>query len=370
MRVLVASDKFKGSLTAPEACDAIAAGLREAAAGDALEIRTLPVADGGDGLARTLADALGGSLEIRTVPDALGDPVEAEFALVEGGRVAVIEMAEASGLAQLAGRELRPLEASTLGTGRLVRHAIDLGVGEIVLGIGGSATNDGGTGLAEALGFRFFDENGDVLTCLPMPLAQARAIERPAGLDIPPVRVACDVANPLLGPEGCTRVYGPQKGIAEEDFAVHEARLARLVELFGEEGRETAELPGAGAAGGLGFGAVMFLGARLVPGFELVADLVGLADAVGWADLVITGEGRLDDQSWQGKAPAGVARLAGKKGKRAAAFCGIRDTEATGPFEKIVEIRDPSLGVEENMARGAELLREAARLYGEAFSGS
>lgn len=374
MKILVACDKFKGSLTAPEACEALAAGLREGLGATPHEIRLLPIADGGDGIAATLLAAAGGERIEAEVAGPLGAPVRAGYALLAeddgGGRTAVIEMAQASGLALLGEQAKDPLRASTFGTGQLVRHAAESGVSEILLGIGGSATNDGGTGLAEALGFRFEDAEGTALAGLPCGLERVARIVPPERCAFPRVTVACDVTNPLLGPEGCTRVYGPQKGIAEEDFAFHEARLARLVALFGEAGRTAADRPGSGAAGGLGFGARIFLDAALAPGFDLVAERIGLAESVAWADLVLTGEGRLDAQSLQGKGPHGVVRLAREQGKATAAFCGaLEDRSLEQAFGPVVEIRDPSDDLAGNLARGRERLREAARCFAPTLSG-
>ncbi len=364
MKILVACDKFKGSLTAAEACAAVAEGLQEGFGGAGIELRQLPVADGGDGIAETLLAAGGGEWIAAEVAGPLGDPVRAGYALIDGGRTAVVEMAQASGLARIDDREKDPRRASTRGTGQLVLHAIGRGAREILLGIGGSATNDGGSGMAEALGYRFEDAAGTPLAGLPIGLENAARLIPPDKTTFPPVTVACDVTNPLLGPEGCTRVYGPQKGIAPGDFAFHEERLARLVALTGEGGRLAASYPGAGAAGGLGFGAMIFLDATLVPGFDLVATRLDLAAAVAWADLVITGEGSLDTQSLQGKGPHGVVRLARASGKPTAAFCGrLEDPALEREFGPVVEIRDPDASLAENLARGGERLREAAREF-------
>ena len=370
MKILVASDKFKGSLTAPEACAAIAAGLREGLGSTEVEIRSLPIADGGDGIADTLLAACGGRWVECDVTGPLGDPVKAGYTLLDGGEVAVIEMAKASGLVLVADRTPDPLRASTFGTGSLIAHATAAGVREIVLGIGGSATNDGGTGMAEALGFRFEEEDGTVVTGLPSGLERVARLVPPDKTTFPRVVVACDVTNPLLGERGCTRIYGPQKGITPETFAHHEERLARLVALValvalvGEDGEAAAAVPGSGAAGGLGFGAIVFLGATLVPGFDLVAEKLGLSEAIRDADLVITGEGRLDTQSLQGKGPHGVARLARRFGKRTAAFCGsLERRELEEEFGPVTEIGDPDRSLEENLAAGADLLRDAAKRF-------
>lgn len=362
MRVLVASDKFKGSLTASEACASISAGLSEALPAEDLEIRSLPIADGGDGIAETLCSALEGRWREVNVTDPLGETVLAGYTMIDGGKTAVIEMARASGLALLGSRAKDPLRASTFGTGELILDAMNEGVSEIILGIGGSATNDGGTGMALALGFRFLNEKGDDLSDLPAELTLIQEIVAPELHSLPRITVACDVVNPLLGPNGCTAIYGPQKGISKESFALHESRLAHLVSLLGAHGEKSAKLPGAGAAGGLGFGAMVFLGAGLVPGFDLVAEKLNLEEAVSWADLVITGEGRIDLQSLQGKGPFGVVGMAKRHRKPTAAFCGsLGEGDLESVFGPLCEIRDPSLDLSENMSRGAELLRLAAR---------
>lgn len=369
MRLLVASDKFKGSLGAPAACEAIAEGLREGWKGETPEIQTLPIADGGDGIAETLLDASGGEWVECQVRGPLGKPVTAGYALIEEGRTAVIEMAKASGIVLVGEEEKDPRRATTYGTGQLILDAMRRGVSEILLGIGGSATNDGGSGMAEALGFRCEDEEGNALHDLPVNLEHAARLIAPDKTTFPKVTLACDVTNPLLGPDGCTRVYGPQKGIRPEDFEDHETRLGHLVTLTGQPGENAARLPGSGAAGGLGFGARVFLDATLVPGFDLVASRIGLAGAVAAADLVITGEGRLDSQSLQGKGPHGVVRLARSLGKETAAFCGsLESRELEDEFGPIFEIRDDSLDLATNLARGRKHLREAARRFGQTLS--
>ena len=245
MKILVASDKFKGSLSAVEACAAITKGLREALPDPRHEIRSIPIADGGDGIAETLLAAAGGKWIETEALDPLGSPLRAGYALLDGGKTAVIEMAKASGLVLLGGRKKEPLRATTYGTGQLIQHAIAAGAGEIILGIGGSATNDGGTGLAEALGYRFEDTEGTPITRLPLGLERIARIFPPDKTTFPRVTVACDVTNPLLGPDGCTRIYGPQKGIAPDDIPKHEERLARLVKVTGAG--PSAAQPTAGA---------------------------------------------------------------------------------------------------------------------------
>lgn len=364
MKILVASDKFKGSLTAAEACAAIADGLREGASGVSREVRCLPIADGGDGIAETLTSAANGEWVKVDVRGPLGESVTAGYGLIDGGKTAVIEMAKASGLALLGDRVNDPLRASTYGTGELILDAVSRGAEEVLLGIGGSATNDGGTGMALALGYRFYDADQRELTALPDELEKVTRFTRPDHFAFPAVTVACDVTNPLLGPRGCTAVYGPQKGMTPDTFPPHEARLARLVKVTGEKGNIAADTPGAGAAGGLGFGAIVFLDAILAPGFDLVASRLGLAEAMEWADLVITGEGRLDHQSLEGKGPFGVVAMARERGIPTAAFCGsLADRALESAFGPISEIRDPALSLAENMARGSERLRAAARNF-------
>ncbi len=371
-RILVAADKFKGTLSGPEACAAIADGLEDAL-GDRIEVATAPVADGGEGMARSITEAHGGEWIPLTVSDPLGRPVEAGYGFFHdesGLRFGVVEMAEASGLWRVEEKERDPWRASTFGTGELMRAAIEKGADRLLLGIGGSATNDGGSGMALALGFHFFSAEGDVLTEMPADLEKAVSLYGPAE-PLPPVEVACDVTNPLLGDEGCTAVYGPQKGIEPDRFAAHESRLAHLVDLVGKAGADASKVPGAGAAGGLGFGCLAFLGATLRPGFELVAEVLGLEDRVREADIVITGEGKLDGQTLQGKAPAGVADLARRHGKPVAALAGIIAGEAGDPlarrFDFHAAVVSGEISAERAMREAGPLLRETARRHAEAI---
>ena len=364
MNILIACDKFKGSLTAPEACDAVAAGLVETLGDGAYEIQVLPIADGGDGMARALTTAGNGKWLTCEVKNALGETTEAGYGMIKSRKVAVIEMAEASGLAQIESRELDPWVASTFGTGELILDATRRGAKEIVLGIGGSATNDGGSGMADALGFRFLNSQGEPVDSLPADLEKVVKIVSPPSLNLPKITVACDVTNPLLGQYGCTTIYGRQKGIKSSDLVRHEKRLLHLVKICGERGSGGAVQPGAGAAGGLGFGSLLFLNAKLVPGFELVAEVLDLEKSVRWADLVITGEGKLDHQSLNGKAPHGIVKLARSNGIPTATFCGLlEDRNLENEFGTICEIRDPNLSNELNMTIGAKRLRETSSKF-------
>ena len=372
MRVLIASDKYKGSLSGVEACAAIEAGL-SASLGEAMECKLLPVADGGEGMSRSITEAKSGEWVECQIHGPLGRLVRAGYGLIEGGAVAAIEMAEASGLWRLDETDRDPWRASTFGTGELINHATGRGADRILLGIGGSATDDGGTGMALALGFVFRDAAGNLLEDLPADLEKVARIEFPDAASLPRVTVACDVTNPLLGPDGCSRVYGPQKGISESDLPRHGERVQHLVELLGEPGAIAAETPGAGAAGGLGFGCLALLGAELRPGFDLVADILDLEPSVALADLVITGEGKLDSQTLQGKAPAGVAQLARKLGKPVVAFAGVIPEEArenlSERFDLAIQIAPPGISTAESMRRGEEFLRECAEREARKIAG-
>jgi glycerate kinase len=321
MRIVVAPDKFKGSATAAEAAHAIAAGLR--AGRPDLDVVELPVADGGDG---TVAAAVGAGFSPVQVRAAgpTGAPVQATFAV--RGSTAVIELAEVVGLRQLPGGELAPLTASTYGLGQVIAAALDAGVGTIVLGIGGSASTDGGAGMLQALGALLTDRQGRSLGPGGAALSELARIEL-AGLDrrLADVRflVASDVDNPLLGRSGAAAVFSPQKGASPAQAALLERALARWAELTASATKlDLAAAPGVGAAGGAGFAALAYLGAELLPGIELVLELIGFDAALTGAGLVITGEGRLDAQSLSGKAPVGVARAAARHGIPVAAVAG------------------------------------------------
>ena len=362
MRVVAAPDSYKGSLSALAVAEAIERGVR-AVFPDA-EVVKIPIADGGEGTVEALVAATGGRRELRTVRGPLGDPVSAHWGILGDGETAVIEMAAASGLPLVAPGRRDPRVATTYGTGELVRAALDAGVRKLVVGIGGSATNDGGTGLARALGVRFLDASGADLPDGGAPLARLAAIEL-SGLDprlaAAEVLVACDVDNPLTGPRGASAVYGPQKGataaiVAELDAALaHYARLARAA-----TGRDVADLPGAGAAGGLGAGLLFFTPARLRPGVGLVLEATGFDAKVKGADLVITGEGRTDFQTAMGKAPVGVAAAAKRHGVPVICISGglgdgADDVLARGVDALLPAVPGP-MPLEEAMRRGAELV--------------
>lgn len=322
-RVLVAADKFKGSLTAVEVAERVTAGLRRVVPD--VEVEALPVADGGDG---TVAAAVAAGFERREVRVAgpLGHEVTAAFAV--RGDTAVVEMAEASGLQRLPAGVFAPLTASTYGSGELLRAALDAGVRTIVFGVGGSATTDGGAGMLSALGARFLDEDGEPVA--PgggglMELARADLSDLDPRLASVELVLASDVDNPLTGPKGAPAVYGPQKGASPDDVETLDAALAHYATVLeaavGPRAAEYAAAPGAGAAGGIGYGALL-VGARFRAGIEVMLDVLGFAPALERAELVITGEGSLDQQTLHGKAPAGVAAAARAAGKEVVAVCG------------------------------------------------
>lgn len=360
-RILVAPDKFKTALSAAEAARAIAAGIRRQMP-DA-EIDLCPIADGGEGFMEAAASALQGKWIDCPSVDALGRDIDSRYFLAETpeGPTAIIEMAETAGLWRIAGHERDPHRATTRGTGIQLAHAVrESGATRVFLGIGGSATNDGGCGLATALGARFLDAGGNPVDPVPAKLPTVSRIDLDSMLELPPITVACDVTNPLLGPRGAAAVYGPQKGATEEDIPVLEAALAHLVQLTGSE--NGALEPGAGAAGGLGFGLLHFANATLAPGFDLLADLMRLEDRIRAADLVITGEGSIDAQSFDGKGPVELVRLAARHGIPTGAICGLADPAARDCEELafLIVIADNGLPVEALISRASELLEDAA----------
>jgi len=361
-RILIACDKFKGSLDAPAVCAALSRGLALRFP-DAL-IESHPIADGGEGFAASLETPLGGRWIEVPAHDALGRPIRARYLLADAaaGPLAVMEMAEASGMWRIAPEDRDILRSSTFGTGEMMRHAIlESGAGQLVIGLGGSATNDGGAGMAAALGVRFLDQDGRELGPSPAGLlGKLERIDTRGCLPLPLVTVACDVDSPLLGPSGATRVFGPQKGADATSIPLLENFLKTMVRV--SAGVEDAQRPGAGAAGGLGFGLLHFAGARLVPGFDLLASLTGLEKSLASADLIVTGEGSLDAQSLTGKGPVAIARLAHSHGKPVTAFCGKADSAArdSGLFDSITELAATGLPLDQLMTRTAELLEQAA----------
>jgi glycerate kinase len=363
-RFLVASDKFKGSLTAPEACHAMSRGILRRF--PKAEIDECPIADGGEGFVNAILSARPGGKILVPCHDAVGRTVVASYGLLqdENKRTAVLEMAEAAGLWRLGPKETFPLDASTYGVGELIRHATFVSnADQILIGIGGSATNDGGAGMLASLGVKFLDSRGKELLPTPRALMALAKVELDSLLRLPPITVACDVSNPLLGARGATRIFGPQKGATPECMIQLEAFLELMVEKT--EGWDNTDVPGAGAAGGLGYAFHHILKAELVPGFDLVSKTTRLADRVGWCDCVVTGEGSLDLQSLSGKGPAGVAVQGILAAKPIVAIVGrVDDTIRTsGLFHHITAILEKGYHLADCLTRGAEIVEhESAAL--------
>ena len=365
MKVVIAPQSFKGSISALDAARAIEEGVLRVVpdAGTVL----VPVADGGDGTLETLVDATGGEVRSTTVTGPIGKLVTAGWGALGDGQTAVIEMARTSGLALLSLAERDPLHATTYGLGEVLREALDAGFRSFIVGIGGSATNDGGAGMAQALGVRLLDETGKDLPAGGAALAGLRRVDL-SGLDerVMEARfsVACDVSNPLTGPEGASAVYGPQKGATPDLVEQLDAALknfARVVER--DTGTSIDAVRGSGAAGGLGGGMMAFLGGSLRAGVDIVLDHVGLDEKLEGADLVITGEGRIDFQTVYDKAPIGVARRAKRRGIPVLAVCGslgkgFEDVHAEG-IDAAVSILTAPMTLDEASARAGELIADA-----------
>lgn len=365
-RVLVAADKFKGSLTAVEVAERVTAGLRRIVPG--VEVETLPVADGGDGTVAAAVAAGFDRHEVR-VTGPIGEQVTSAFALRDG--VAVVEMAEASGLQHLPAGVFAPLTATTYGSGELLRAALDAGATSIVFGVGGSATTDGGAGMLAALGARFLDADGQPVGPGGGALSELATADL-SGLDArlagTEIVLASDVDNPLTGPKGAPAVYGPQKGASPEQVEALDAALAHfaavLEKSIGAGAAEAALAPGAGAAGGIGFGALVGLGASFRAGIDVMLDVLGFAPALARATLVVTGEGSLDEQTLHGKAPAGVAAAARAAGKEVVAVCGrlTLPAEVLGRagIRRAYALTDLEPDVERCIANAGPLLEQAA----------
>jgi glycerate 2-kinase len=382
MKILIAPDKFKGTLNAQEVAQNIAKGLRDIQPDAQIEL--VPMADGGEGTAEAICEARGCSWLECKAHDPLGQEIDARYGWIDQEKIAIMEMSEAAGMRRISQSERDPICATTFGVGEMILDASKRGAKEIIIGLGGSATNDGGFGMARALGFRFFC-GAKELTGVVTDLQSLTKIERPVVAGVPPANstmqptrlplqlniiAAVDVRNPLLGENGATRVFGPQKGASKSDLDNLERALTRLADVVAEEfGFDERNRAGAGAAGGLGFGLLSFCGATIRPGFEVVAEAVGLEAKMKDADLVITGEGSLDRQTLEGKTPAGVARLARKLHKPVFAIVGraTEDREVRELFDGVYENARPGMSKQENMKRAAELLQENARELAKAL---
>ena len=366
MKVVIAPDSYKGCLSALEVAKAMERGVLSVF--PSAKVRKIPIADGGEGTVAALVTATNGQLRQTEVTDPLGNKIIAHWGVLGDGRTAVIEMAAASGLPLVPKEKRDPRVTTTYGTGELIKAALAEGLAKIIIGIGGSATNDGGTGMARALGVRFLDAAGQEVAAGGGSLAEICQIDA-TGLD-PRLKnteivVACDVDNPLCGTRGASAVFGPQKGATPEMVQQLDAGLAKYASCARQAtGRDVAEKAGAGAAGGLGAGLMFFTPAQLKPGVEIVLDAVGFSDIVRDADFVITGEGRTDFQTAFGKAPVGVAKVAKTHG--VPVFCisgglgdGADDVLAQG-IDAVMSICDRPLSLEECMSAGAQLIEPAA----------
>ncbi|AWI09022.1 glycerate kinase [Ereboglobus luteus] len=366
-KILVAPDKFKGTLTATQAARAIERGLRaRVPGGGALAVRLLPIADGGEGTTDAICAALPGA-RLVAVPSAgpFGEPREGEAAV--SGSDAFFEMACVSGLKLVTSQSRDPWRATTRGVGEMLRALAVGGAKKIHVGLGGSATNDAGLGVGAALDYRFLDARGNEVVPLPENYERITGIVAPAKNPLEGVEVTglCDVTNPLLGSDGASHVYGPQKGL--RDPARLDAVLARIAGLVARDmGVDYRDTPGAGAAGGLGYGLMTFAGAKLKPGFETIAALAGIEAAVRECDLVITGEGRLDNQTLFGKGPAELARLARREGKPVVAFGGCVEAGAEkGLREVFADIYTLTGADSAGAGAGAALEAAASRFAAE-----
>ncbi|WP_197408823.1 glycerate kinase family protein [Chthonomonas calidirosea] len=370
--ILVCPNAFKGSLTASEASHAMAEGVKEVL-GDAVPLVLLPLADGGDGTLETLVEATGGTIYRAWVHDPLYRPVEASWGRLGGEKkeFAVIEMAKASGLCLLKPEERDPLHATTYGTGELMLEAVRAGCKKLLIGIGGSATNDGGAGMAQALGARLLDEEGKELPFGGAALRRLRTIDI-SHWKLPPdveVIVACDVDNPLCGKQGASAVYGPQKGATAEMVAVLDAALAHYATILQSElGVAVADVPGAGAAGGLGAGLLAFCRAKLVAGADMVLDVLDFEAHCRNSWMVLTGEGKLDEQTLHGKAVLRVARRAARLGLGipVVALGGAVEAEAEEALfaegvHAVLPIVERACTLEEAMSQAYPLLKRATR---------
>ena len=342
-KVVVASDSFKGCLTSMQVAEGVEAGIRKCCPD--CQVVKLAVADGGEGTVDALLETMGGRRVSAEVSDPLGRPCMAEYAILNDEVTAVMEMSSASGLTLLKHEERNPLLTSTYGTGQLIADALDRGCRRFLIGIGGSATNDAGMGMLEALGCRFLDEDGNALQ------GCGESMSRIATIDLSNLRleigesefiVACDVDSPFHGPEGAAYVYGPQKGATPEMVIRLDAGLRNMADLIAREmGIQVADMPGAGAAGGLGGAFKAFLNAELRKGAEMVLDAIGFDEIIKDADLVITGEGRIDAQTMTGKLPYAVARRAGIRGIPVLAICGRAEIQSHPSFTAVCPITPP-----------------------------
>ncbi len=365
MKVLILPDSFKNCLSSVEVAKALAKGVLRVF--PKAEIRQYPVADGGEGTVEAFVAATKGTFVKCKAHDALGREIDSFYGLLPDG-TAVIEMAAASGIELLKASEKNPLITSTFGTGELILHAIKSGAKSIILGLGGSVTNDGGTGMAKALGYRFLNEKGKEISEGGGALSELKKIDSSNVMnELKDVkfRIACDVQNPLTGANGASAVYGPQKGATPEIVQRLDQNLAHLAHYINTDlNKDVEHIPGAGAAGGMGAGSVAFLDGTLISGFQIVMDVLQLNEKVDWADIVLTGEGKIDEQTLSGKTPFSVAQLAQKIGKKVVAFAGTLgegyEKLYTHGFTSVFPITEKPVTLDESLKHAPQLLANAA----------
>lgn len=350
-KVVVASDSFKECLTSLQVADGVEAGIRSVIPG--CQVVKVAVADGGEGTVDAILQTLGGQRVAVMVEDPVGRQIKVEYALLDDGLTAAMEMASASGLALLSPEERNPMKTSTYGFGQMISDALSRGCRRFLIGIGGSATNDGGVGMLTALGWRFYDSDDVPLSGYGEDLKRISRIDDSnvcPHISDSEFIIACDVESPLFGPSGAAYVYGPQKGADPNMVEELDSGLKNLADVMNRDlGYDVSDMPGAGAAGGLGGAFLAFMGAVLRKGAEMVLDAVGFDDIIGDADLVVTGEGRLDMQTLNGKLPYAVARRASLRGIPVLAVCGKADVDELPGFMKIIQVTPDSMPLSEAM---------------------
>jgi len=369
MKIVVAPDSFKGSLTAIEVSDAIEKGIREVF--PEAEIIKIPMADGGDGTVQCLVNATGGKILEEKVIGPLGNEVWAFYGILGDRKTAIVEMAAASGLTLVPENKRDPLITTTYGTGQLIKAALNQGCRKMIIGIGGSATNDGGAGMVQALGTKLLDKDGEEIgfgggelkkivkidiSCIDKRLSDIKVL------------VASDVNNPLCGPQGASRIYGPQKGATPEIIEELDESLAYFAELIKRDlHKDIKDIPGAGAAGGLGASLIAFLNAELRPGIEIMIEAVKLEQAIKDADLVITGEGKIDSQTIYGKAPIGVAKIAKKHNIPVVAVAAIIEEDSrifqSYGIDTLIKVSEPPMRLSEIKTKKIWLIKKSIKQF-------
>ncbi|HBY57296.1 MAG TPA: glycerate kinase [Candidatus Atribacteria bacterium] len=369
MKIVVAPDSFKGSLTAIEVAGGIERGIREIF--PEAEIIKIPMADGGDGTVQCLVNATGGKILREKVTGPLGEEVLASYGILGDKKTAVIEMAEASGLTLVPVNKRNPLVTTTYGTGQLIRAALDQGCRKMIIGIGGSATNDGGAGMVQALGAKLLDEEGKEIGFGGGELKKISRIDirhMDKRLSDTKILVASDVTNPLCGPKGASRVYGPQKGATPEMAEELDKSLAHFAKMIKRDlHKDVKDMPGAGAAGGLGASLMAFLNAELRPGIDIVIEVVKLEEAIKGADLVITGEGKIDSQTIYGKAPIGVAKIAKKYNIPVIAIAALIGDDADivhqYGIDNLIKVSEPPVSLTEPKSKKIRLIKKSIKQF-------